>query len=335
MKGTLAFTTIRNEGPFLLEWIAWQKMLGFERVLVMFNDCTDHSPQLLRLLQRAGEIATKRHQPADGQHPQPSAYRAGRSHPFVRECDWMFTCDVDEFLVVHKGDGTIDTLLNGGDVPWQGMAINWRIFGANSIQRWEDGLVHRRFLKSAPTHARQNSCVKSFVRNPLDFGVLRSHTPREWKGKGKWGEGGRYWVLSDGSRWPLYNPDSTARNSTLNDGIVHGDASVHHYILQTHEQYNLKRGRPSASEGLDRYSGDFFDRFNHNSTPNKAALVYEERFDAEHSRLCAIPGVMRLHHLCCADLVAEMCEKSGEDPASDPRWQHHREMARTLPRHTA
>lgn len=332
MKGTLAFTTVRNEGPFLLEWIAWQKMLGFERVLVMFNDCTDHSPQLLRLLQKAGEIGIKRHFPGENQCPQPSAYKACRAHPYVKECDWMFTCDVDEFLVVHKGDGRIGTLLHNGDVPWQGMAVNWRIFGTNAHKRWEDGLVHRRFLKCAPTDARQNSCVKSFVRNPMNFGTLRSHSPQHWNGPGRWGEGGNYWVLSDGSRWPLYKPDSTARNSTLNDGIIHGDASVHHYILQTHEQFDFKRGRPSASEGLDRYSSDFFDRFNHNSTPNRDALAYEARFDAEYTRLCAIPGVMRLHHLCCADLVAEMCEKRGDAPQDDPRWHHHRECARALPR---
>ncbi|WP_424944957.1 glycosyltransferase family 2 protein [Aliiroseovarius crassostreae] len=333
MKGTLAFTTIRNEGPFLLEWIAWQKMLGFDRVLVMFNDCTDHSPQLLRLLERAGEIATKRHTPGENLHPQPSAYLACRKHPFVKEADWMFTCDVDEFLVVHKGDGTISALLNNGDVPWQGMAIHWRIFGTNSYNLWEDGLVHRRFVKSSPVMARQNNCVKSFVRNPLSFGKLRSHSPRYWQGDGAWGKDGRYWVLSDGSRWDAYDPDSAPLNATENDGIVHGDASVNHYILQSREQFDFKRGRRSAAAGLDRYSHDFFHRFNHNSTPNTDALSYKARFDAEYARICDIPGAMRLHHMCCADLVADMCAKRGEDPAADPRWQQHRARAQALPRH--
>ncbi|MDA5093243.1 glycosyltransferase family 2 protein [Aliiroseovarius sp. KMU-50] len=332
MKGTLAFTTIRNEGPFLLEWIAWQKMLGFERVLVMFNDCTDHSPQMLRLLAKAGEIGIKRHHPTEGEHPQPSAYRACRSHPYVKEATWMFTCDVDEFLVVHKGDGTIRTLLENGNVPWRGMGINWRIFGTNSHNRWEDGLVHRKFLRSSPSDVKQNSCVKSFVKDPLEFGMLRSHTPRFWNGQENWGSGGNYWVLSNGERWPIYNPDSTARNATEQPDIVHGDASVHHYILQTREQFEFKRGRLSAAEGLDRYNEDFFGRFNHNSTPNRDALEHKARFDTEYARICAIPGVMRLHHLSCADLVAEMCEKRGDDPKDDPRWQHHRTQAQSLPR---
>ena len=327
MQGTLAFTTIRNEGPFLLEWIAWQKSIGFENVLILFNDCTDHSPQLLRLLQKAGEIGIRRHEPGPDQSPQPSAYRACRSHPMVKAADWMFTCDVDEFLVVHKGDGTIDALLDNGDVPWQGMAINWRIFGTNSFNRWEDGLVHRRFLRSAPTDAKQNSCVKSIMRNPLNFGMLRSHTPRHWNGPGAWGENGNHWVLSNGKHWPIYKPDSTARNATEREDIVHGDASVNHYILQTREQFDFKRGRASAAEGLDRYSDIFYKRFNHNSTPNDTALKHAARFDAEYARICAIPGVMRLHHLNCADFVQALCEKRGEDFRTDPRWQHHRDLA--------
>ena len=46
LKDSLVFTTMRNEGPFILEWVAWQKMLGFDNVLILFNDCTDRSPQL-------------------------------------------------------------------------------------------------------------------------------------------------------------------------------------------------------------------------------------------------------------------------------------------------
>lgn len=327
MQGTLAFTTVRNEGPFLLEWIAWQKSIGFENVLVMFNDCTDHSPQMLRLLQKAGEIGIRRHEPGPDQHPQPSAYRACRSHPMVKAAKWMFTCDVDEYLTVHTGDGTIGHLLNRGDVPWQGMAVHWRIFGTNGHQTWQDGLVHRRFLHASPAGASQNNCVKSFVRDPLSFRKLRSHTPRFWGGDGAWGAGGSYWVFSNGDRWAEYDPDDSAHNGSRNDQITHSHASVNHYILQTDEQFDFKRGRASAAEGLDRYSQDFKRRFDHNSTPNDTALKHADRFDGEYARLCAIPGVMRLHHLCCADFLHEMAEKRGDDVRQDPRYIHHLQEA--------
>jgi len=333
MKGSLVFTTMRNEGPFILEWVAWQKMLGFERALILFNDCTDRSPSLLRLLEKAGEIATKRHYPDHvGLSPQPSALMACRTHPFMRQCEWMFNCDVDEFLVIHKGDGTIDALLNGGDTPFAGMAIHWRIFGSNGVRRWEDGPVHRRFDHAAQTDTRQNNCVKSFVRQPLQFGDLHTHVPRDWNGPGDWGTGGNYWVLSDGRRWDAFTPDRWPPNGTDNDLITHDVAELNHYILQSWEQYELKRGRPSAAEGRNRYTERFFKRFNHNDELIKNTQAYAARFDAEHARLCAIPGVMRLHHLCCADYVQELCSATGRDHRADPRWLHHTATAKTLPK---
>ncbi len=43
-------TSIKDEGPFLLEWIAHHKVAGFNRILIGYNDCTDGSEKLLRLL---------------------------------------------------------------------------------------------------------------------------------------------------------------------------------------------------------------------------------------------------------------------------------------------
>ena len=333
MKGSLVYTTMRNEGPFILEWLAWQKILGFDRVLILFNDCTDRSPQLLRLLEKAGEIACKRHFPdREGLAPQPSALKACRSHPFVKQCDWMFNCDVDEFLVIHKGDGTIGALLPEGVPDFAGLAVHWRIFGSNGLRKWQDGLVHRRFDHCAPSEAKQNNCVKSFIYKPLRFGKLRTHTPRFWQGDGAWNEGANRWILSDGRHWADFDPDDNLLNGTAQDLVTHEVAEVNHFILQTWEQYEYKRGRPSAAEGLNRYTERFFTRFDHNAEPNSTVAAYAARFDAEYARLCAIAGAMRLHHLCCADFVAAMAEKRGRDPKADPRWQHHMEVARSLPK---
>ncbi len=332
LKDSLVFTTMRNEGPFILEWVAWQKMLGFDNVLILFNDCTDRSPQLLRLLQRAGVIATKRHQPGPRQHPQPSAYAAARSHPMVKRARWMFTCDVDEFLVITRGDGSLSALLDGGDPPFAAIAINWLIYGSGGHKEWEDTLVHRRFQQSAKPHAPQNNCYKSVVKHPLDFGRFRSHSPKFWEGEGTWGEGENVLVLTDYQPYAAYHPTDNSLNSTPNEGIVHDAAHLNHYCLQSREQYELKRGRPSASIGHDRYNDDFFRRFDRNEVENPSALAYAERFEAEYAKLTAIPGALRLHHLCCADFVASLCEAQGKDPAEDPRYKHHLKTARSLPK---
>ncbi|HGG05282.1 MAG TPA: glycosyltransferase family 2 protein [Aliiroseovarius sp.] len=333
MKGTLLVTAMRNEGPFIVEWIAWQKMLGFENILVMFNDCTDHSPQLLRQLQRHGVLTMKRHTPDPGEGPQLSAFRAARSHPLVHRADWMFICDVDEFLVIHKGDGTLSDLLPAGAPDFAGMAIHWLIFGDAGRETWEDGLVHQKFQRAATEKTKQNSCFKSFVYQPTRFRRFGSHIPHNWQGDGVWNEGRNHWILSDGSRLARYNPDGAHQNGTVAKRITHKVAQVNHYILQEREKYALKQGTKCVVKLVDRYTDDFHRRFNHNTVRNPLALTYKDRFDVEYARLMAIPGIRRLHHLCCADFVAALCADQGRDPADDARYRHHAHLGATLPKH--
>lgn len=333
MHGSLVLTMMRNEGPFILEWVAWQKILGFAQILVLHNDCTDHSPQLLRLLERAGELTSKRHQPEGGEPPKASGERAALAHPMVKNADWMFTCDVDEFLVIHKGDGSISALLDDGDVRFAAMAIHWRIFGSSDHSKWQDGLAHRQFTYSGQPKARQNSCFKSIVRNPRDYARFGTHCARKWSGKGEWGENGNYWVLSDGSRLDEFHPNKNPLNSTTHDRMTHKIAEVNHYAVRTHEQFAFKKGQSAAATGLDRYTDSFFKRFDRNEIENLSTRRYRKVFDREYERLCQIKGAMRLHHLCCADYVAQMCEKRGDDPTKDARYLFHTDMAQKLPRH--
>lgn len=333
MQGSLVLTAMRNEGPFILEWVAWQKMLGFENILVMFNDCTDHSPQLLRLLEREGVLANKRHEPRLGHSPQAEAYHIARQHPLIKKADWLFTCDVDEFLVVHVGDGSIGALLDNGDVPYAAMSINWRLFGSSDQQKWQDCLVHRRFTRSSKTDVIRNKALKSFVRDPRLFNRLNSHCASGWSGKGNWGEGGNYYVLSDGSRFDEVHPNKSPQNACPEDRILHHVAEVNHYAVRTYEEFDYKKGRPAASNFADRYTDTFHKTLDRNEQENLSAVSYQERFDREYMRLCEIPGILRLHHLCCADYVASMCEKRGEDPANDTRYTYHKQKAKSLPQH--
>lgn len=333
MHGSLVLTAMRNEGPFILEWLAWQKMLGFENVLVMFNDCTDHSPQLLRLLERSGEINCKRHEPRAGLNPQPEAYHIARQHPLVKQAKWLFTCDVDEFLVIHIGDRSLDALLNNGDVPFAAMAINWRLFGSSFHDDWQDQFVHRRFTQSSEPGYFRDEAIKSIVRDPRLYNRLNSHCASGWSGQGTWGEGGNYYALSDGSRFDAFHPNKSPKNACPDDRILHHIAEVNHYAVRTTEEFSFKKGRPAASNQADRYTDMFRRILNRNDVENLSAATYGERFDQHYNRLCEIPGVMRLHHLCCADYVAAMCEKRGDDPSQDARYQQHMKIAKSLPRH--
>lgn len=49
-----AVTCVKNEGPFLLEWIAFNRLLGVTDHLFYSNDCSDGTDRLLDALKDWG-----------------------------------------------------------------------------------------------------------------------------------------------------------------------------------------------------------------------------------------------------------------------------------------
>ncbi|MBL4556550.1 MAG: glycosyltransferase family 2 protein [Rhodobacteraceae bacterium] len=47
---------MRDEGPYVLEWLAWHKAIGVTDFVVFTNDCTDGTDALLDRLDAAGEV---------------------------------------------------------------------------------------------------------------------------------------------------------------------------------------------------------------------------------------------------------------------------------------
>lgn len=334
LDNSVVVTSVRNEGPFLLEWIAWYRMLGFEKMLVVHNDCTDHSPALLRLLERAGILVQKNNQIDPAKPPQPQNHAAATNNRLVKDASWVFVCDVDEYLVIHIGDGSAAALAEAVEAGHGiGMAINWRIFGSSGELTWRDRFLRRRFQRSATAHARQNSCYKTFYKTPRRFGRIRAHGPRGWRADEPWGEGDRVFLTADGCPFPDYDPVKNRLNATPHERITNELAQVNHYMIQTLEQFDFKKGTPCSAEFRDRYTDGFLENFDLNDEENISALQDEDAFRRAHDQLLAISGVERLHHLCCADFVLALCDKRGEDGTRDPRYRFHMRRALALPHH--
>lgn len=325
MTRTLAVTAMRNEGPFILEWVAWQRMLGFERILVLYNDCTDHSPELLALLDAAGWIDAQPYSLIDGKPPKYAAHEVARAHPLVAECDWMFLCDVDEFLTPAAPLWTVDDLLSGVEDRAAVMAIHWKCFGDGGFDQWQDGLTHRMLTRAAPTATPANTFFKTAVYKPTRFERFGAHSPRKFSGD--WGTPPNVTIDSAGRQISSFDPAENAKQATHPDWVTHARAQVNHYIIRNAESFAFKKGRPSASAGKDRYTEAFAEKFNRNDELDLSALRFSTRFDAWFDQIRALPGARRLHHLCCVDYLTEMLTKAGQDPDADPRIAFHQAQA--------
>ena len=319
------FAAMKDEGAFILEWVAWYRMLGFE-VLVGVNDCTDHSPEMLECLAEAGWLHWFEHSPRDRQPPKTSAHNALRRHPSLQDTDWLFICDVDEFLCLHQGDGTIGSYLDWLGRDFMGVAFHWRCIGNSGWRRYRDGLVHRQFQRCGAPDNGVNANFKTLIRNPLQFRRFTDHAPVAPD---------MDWTLPehriiDCQRRPIARFTTHPHPIRFTDAtqITHATAQLNHYVIRSDESYDLKRGRPSASAFKDRYTERFYQARNRNGRKDLSASAYAAQFDAVHADICAVPGVMRLHHLCCADYVKRLCGKRGVAHEADDRWQAHMTAAK-------
>ena len=320
--------SVRNEGPFLLEWIAWYRRIGFTDIVIVSNDCSDHSPQMLDALAAAGWITHLVHEVPDRQQITARKLAAAKALPQVDGADWVLVCDVDEFLVIHRGTGLITDLIPPR-APFLGMAINWRVFGTSGRDLWEDGLTHRQFTHCAPEGHPTSASVKTVHAHPNWFRKLGEHGPKRMlpRRAATWGTGAMRWVNAAGTDLPEWHPEAEYMRKTAPEHISNDVAEMNHYMVRSRESFWLKKGQLSPVAGKNRYTDSFFDRYNRNEVENPSALSHAAAFDDVHAQAMALPGLRRLHHLCCADYVARIARKHGRAPDDDPRHAHHLRLA--------
>lgn len=320
---------MRNEGPFIVEWVAWYRMLGFTEIVVVSNDCTDRSPELLDALERAGWLHHIRCDVPPGQPITPRKLRAAQGHPAVRAADWLMICDVDEFLVIHSGAGEIGDLLAAATDPATiGMAINWKVFGTSGRKDFADAPVHQQFLYASPADHGSSLSIKSIFRHNTWFQTLGEHGPKgllpDHAGAAM------HWINPAGKVVPEWTPDGPYMRALPKRLTSHKLAQINHYMLRSEETFSLKYRTPSPVALRNRYTRWYFRRANSGQEMDASAFRYADRFAAVHEQAMALPEVARLHHLCCADHIGLICAKAGQNAADDPRYRHHLAVAAGL-----
>src|SRR5690606_11488643 len=93
VPGTYLFTAVRNEAPFLIEWIAYHKVIGFENIIIAANPSTDGTDELLAALDEAGEIMFVPHDPPEGVGPQRHAARLANERKLIPDGAWASWLD--------------------------------------------------------------------------------------------------------------------------------------------------------------------------------------------------------------------------------------------------
>ena len=172
----ILFSAQKNEGPFLLEWVAYHKALGFTDIIIVSNDCDDGGDHLLDILSDAGELTHIRQQVPAGAAPQKNAERLAREAGLFHDDDWVIWLDLDEFLLPSPPSDNIDDLIEamGGA---RALLIAWRFFGDSDNTGWPGRHVSRDFLMAAPRKKGANAQVKTLFRYGPEIERLDIHRP--------------------------------------------------------------------------------------------------------------------------------------------------------------
>ena len=247
-----AVTTQKNEGAFLLEWIAYHKVIGFSDIVVLSNDCEDGSDELLDQLAENGELIHVRNDgPYDDRGIQFAALKLADKQPEVKDADWIMHLDIDEFLNIHVGDGKIIDLISA--LPdADAIALTWRMFGNNGIIEFKDRWITDQFIRAAPKTMHwpwRAFMIKTLYRNNGMYGKLGVHRPKQPDStrvkEAKWYSGSGH-ALPNAFKTKQLFSDYTQNNYEL--------AQINHYALGAMQSFVLKaiRGRSGSSyQGLN------------------------------------------------------------------------------------
>jgi hypothetical protein len=240
----LAILTVRNEAAFLLEWLAHHRAVGFTDFLVFSNDCQDGTDAMLDHLADLGWLTHVRNDgPHDNGGIQFTALKKAAKLDIVREADWILALDIDEFVNIHVGDGTLPAL-TAALPDATAITLTWRLFGSSDIVRYADTPVTETFTRCAPEimfWPWRSAMFKTLYRNDGTYrkpGVHRPRSPdKDRLPQARW---------FDGQGRELDNQFKTRRLFSNYGQSNYRLVQLNHYALGAMESYLLKADRGRA-----------------------------------------------------------------------------------------
>lgn len=296
-----AVTCVKNEGPFLLEWIAFNRLIGVTDHLFYSNDCTDGTDRLLDALEVRG-LVTHLPNPAQGRNYQMEALKHAGRLPLVRDADWVWIADVDEFLNIHVGDHTIPALIAACGDP-QAISVTFQFFANGGIETFEDVPVIAQFTRS---HNPDISCdqtaqeVKTLIRRDFPLQYYGAHRPFFKKGLSK----AERPVWTDGSGRPVQHKFLMAANpNRIRKFPAKGArdfATLNHYALRSLDSYLVKNDRGDVNREHRAFDDSYWRERNDPAWEDPSIQRYLPDLRAALAEMKSDPEIAALHEQAVA-----------------------------------
>ncbi|MCL4187455.1 MAG: glycosyltransferase family 2 protein [Rhodobacteraceae bacterium] len=311
MTRFLGIGTVRNEGAFLLEWVAHALAVGFTDLLVFSNDCADGTDAMLDRMAALLPLVHVRNDREEARGPQWAALKRAERHPLLASADWVLAFDVDEFVNVHAGDRTLAALVAA--LPGaSAITLTWRFYGCGGHVGYEDVARTVRFTQAAPRVLAwpwRAALFKTLWRNDGTYAKPGVHRPRAPDpariGAARWFDGsGRPLPAAFAARG-LYSPFGQD-----NFGLV----QLNHYALGEMESFVVKVDRGRANREAGTFDMSYWIDRNFAAEEDASILALAPRVRPILEGLRADPVLARLHAEAVAWRRRRFAELMREEP---------------------
>ncbi|WP_432816959.1 glycosyltransferase family 2 protein [Sulfitobacter sp. JB4-11] len=249
--GNVIVGCMKNEAPYIVEWVAYHRAMGVDNFLIYTNDCSDGTDEVLGRLQEMGILQHRNNDNWKGNSPQQHALNQSLKEPLIKNADWIIHIDVDEFMNVRTGNGTLEDLFKA--VPdATNFAMTWRLFGHNGVTELKDDFVIDQFDACAPAYCPKPHTVwgfKTMFRNIGAYAKISCHRPNKldpsFRKKVKWVNGSGQDMTRD-----AVNNGWRSSKKTIGYDLL----QLNHYALRSAESFLIKRQRGRALH-VDRSIG--------------------------------------------------------------------------------
>jgi len=250
-SGNVIVGCMKNEAPYIIEWVAYHRAMGVDNFLIYTNDCSDGTSEILDRLQAMGIVQHRNNDGWKGNSPQQYALNQSLKEPLIQNADWIIHIDVDEFINVRTGNGTLADFFAA--VPdATNVAMTWRLFGHNDVTKLADDFVIDQFDACAPKFCPKPHTVwgfKTMFKNIGAYEKISCHRPNKLDDRKK---GAVKWVNGSGRDMTREAVDNGWRSSKKSIG--YDLIQLNHYALRSAESFLIKRQRGRALH-VDRSIG--------------------------------------------------------------------------------
>ena len=314
--------TARNEGPYLLDWIAHHRAVGFDHIVIYSNDNDDGSDGLLGQLADHGEITWVRNELSADARAQWKAYgHAFKVLPDLVDYRWTMVLDIDEYFSFRPGMfGSVADVIGWHEYQHvEALALRWLRFAAGPGDAWLDAPSPQRFVRRDPA---VDPVFKSLVRSHL-FWDSHCHFPFPTMGQPF------AYHIEDGG--PCHQMGRLRGIKMPADAVSADNTWVSHYIYRSAGEALIKIARGDALWSAESVKADssvvdarLETLMQHFVSLTEKPLVEDRRtvacapgLEAQLLRLHALPGVAAADRVI-KDIypgrIAKVCEAFLSEP---------------------